>query len=109
MSFWRILKCIFRRIISFDPRPHTDDVYDDHGNAFILGPWLDQAIIVFDVVLVLLGIIVFVFSFLDNANRNALLWVFISSVVLFPPLLSAVYVAIKRAVFLKKQKQQKDD
>ncbi len=109
MSFWRILKFIFQRIISFDPRPHTDDVYDDHGNVFILGPWLDRAMVIFNIVLSLLVIMVFVFSFLDIANRNALLWIFISFVLLLPPLLSAVYVAIKRAVFLKKQKQQKDD
>jgi len=109
MTFWRILNCVFRCAKSWDPRPHKDDVYDDQGNVFVFGQWLDQAMVVFNIVPVLLGIIAFGFSFLDIANPYVLVWIFLSLYLLLPPLFSAVYVAIKRMVFLKKQKQQKDE
>lgn len=112
MSFWRILKCIFRLMVSSDLRLHKDDVYDEQGNVFILGPWLDQAMNIFTFVIVILLIIVFPLSwlyFVDLPAFEWIRWILISFMVILPPLLSAVYVAIKRAVFLKKQKQQKGD
>ena len=106
MSFWQIMKYTLRELFSFDLdlRATRDDIYDDEGNVLLMGPWLYQAEIVFKTATLLIGIIISLVSICDIVYAHPIFFrvVFILSIILLPFLLSSLYVACKRAVYIKK-------
>ena len=101
MSFWQIMKYTLRALFSFDLdlRANRDDIYDDEGNVLLMGPWLFQAEIVFSITCTLFYIISSIFVAFSNIVY-AILFILCGLLVSF--LLSSVYVACKRAVYIKK-------